>query len=211
MSHVKSFVLLGLALLIAPTAARADIAVLANGTTFKIGSHRVESGLVWLALKDGGEVGLPEASISGYVPDEIVEEVAAAVAAAPAGVDLEALIAETAHRHHLNPALVRSVVAVESAFQPDAISPKGAQGLMQLMPQTARSLGVADPFDPAQNLDGGTRHLKDLVARYGGNLDLALAAYNAGQGAVAKHRGVPPYRETRQYVKKVLERYRKGR
>lgn len=203
--------LLGLALLIAPVAAKADIAVLANGTTFKIGAHRIESGLVWLSLKDGGEVGLPEAAISGYVPDEIVEEVAAAVAAAPPGVDLDALIAETARRHHLNPALVRSVVAVESAFQPDAVSAKGAQGLMQLMPQTARSLGVADPFDPAQNLDGGTRHLKDLVARYGGNLDLALAAYNAGQGAVAKHRGVPPYRETRQYVKKVLERYRKGR
>jgi soluble lytic murein transglycosylase-like protein len=72
-------------------------------------------------------------------------------------------------------------------------------------------LGVADPFDAAQNLDGGTRYLKDLVARFGGNLDLALAAYNAGQGAVQKHRGVPPYPETRAYVRKVLERYRKGR
>ncbi len=208
---MKRILALGLALLVAPAAARGDIAVLANGTTFKIGSHRLESGLVWLALKDGGEVGLPEAAISGYVPDEIVDEVTAAVAAAPPGIDLEALIAETARRHHLNPALVRSVVAVESAFQPNATSPKGAQGLMQLMPQTARSLGVADPFDPAQNLDGGTRHLKGLVARYGGNLDLALAAYNAGQGAVEKHRGIPPYAETRQYVKKVLERYRKGR
>ncbi len=208
---MKRALLFGVALLVAPTAARADIAVLANGTSFKIGSRRVESGLVWLSLKGGGEVGLPEAAISGYVPDEIVEEVAAAMAAAPPGLDLETLIAETARRHNLNPALVRSVVAVESAFQPNAISPKGAQGLMQLMPQTARSLGVADPFDPGQNLDGGTRHLKELVARYGGNLHLALAAYNAGQGAVQKHRGVPPYRETRSYVKKVLERYRKGR
>lgn len=208
---MKRALLLGVALLIAPAAAWADIAVLSNGTTFKIGSRRVESGLVWLSLKDGGEVGLPEAAVSGYVPDEIVEEVAAAVAAAPPGLDLETLIAETARRHNLNPALVRSVVAVESAFHPNAVSPKGAQGLMQLMPHTARSLGVADPFDPAQNLDGGTRHLKDLVARYGGNLDLALAAYNAGQGAVQRHRGVPPYRETREYVKKVLERYRKGR
>jgi len=208
---VKRSFLLGVALLIAPAAARADIAVLANGSTFKITSHRVADGVTWLSLKDGGEVGLPEAAVSGYVPDEIMEEVAAAVATAPPGLDLETLIAETARRHRLDPALVRAVVRVESAFQPQAVSPKGAQGLMQLMPGTARSLGVADPLDPAQNLDGGTRYLKDLVARYGGNLDLALAAYNAGERAVQRHGGVPPYPETREYVKKVLERYRKGR
>ena len=101
-----------------------------------------------------------------------------------------------------------AVVSVESGFRPQAVSPKGAQGLMQLMPKTASSLGVADAFDPAQNLDGGARHLGQLLTLYGGDLTRALAAYNAGEGAVDRHRGVPPYRETRAYVKKVLERYR---
>ncbi len=101
-----------------------------------------------------------------------------------------------------------AVVSVESGFRPQAVSPKGAQGLMQLMPRTASSLGVADAFDPAQNLDGGTRHLGQLLTLYGGDLVRALAAYNAGEGAVVRHGGVPPYRETRAYVKKVLEQYR---
>jgi soluble lytic murein transglycosylase-like protein len=96
---------------------------------------------------------------------------------------------------------------VESAFQARAVSPKGASGLMQLMPATASSLGVQDALDPAENLDGGTRHLGSLLTLYGGDLRRALAAYNAGEGAVARHGGVPPYRETRAYVRKVLERY----
>ena len=106
---------------------------------------------------------------------------------------------------------MRAVVGVESGFQPQAVSPKGAQGLMQLMPATARDLGVADPFDPAANLDGGSRYLSSLVARYDGDLTKALAAYNAGMGAVARHGGVPPYTETRNYVRKVLGRYQGGK
>ena len=101
-----------------------------------------------------------------------------------------------------------AVVGVESGFRPEAVSPKGAQGLMQLMPGTSRELGVADPLDPEQNLDGGVRHLGALLTLYDGDLTRALAAYNAGQGAVARHDGVPPYRETQAYVKKVLARYR---
>jgi soluble lytic murein transglycosylase-like protein len=93
---------------------------------------------------------------------------------------------------------------VESGFQPDAVSHKGAQGLMQLMPGTARELGVTDALDPAQNLDGGTRYLRMLIAQYGGDLGKALAAYNAGPGAVKRHGGIPPYRETHHYIDKVL-------
>ena len=191
-----------LAMLAVPT--RADIAVLTNGQTFKVTTHRVEEGLVYLSLKDGGEIGVPAASLRGLVPDEVVEEVAMAP---PGSGDLRELATAAARRHGLDPGLVLAVVSVESAFRPEAVSRKGAQGLMQLMPATAASLGVKDVFDPVENLDGGSRHLGSLLTLYGGDLVSALAAYNAGAGAVARHGGVPPYRETRAYVKKVLERY----
>jgi soluble lytic murein transglycosylase-like protein len=116
-------------------------------------------------------------------------------------------IAATAARHGVDPRLVEAVVRVESGGQPQAVSPKGARGLMQLMPARAAALGIGDAFDPAANLDGGVRHLRDLLARYSGDLSLALAAYNAGEEAVRLHRGVPPYRETRDYVRKVMALY----
>jgi soluble lytic murein transglycosylase-like protein len=110
-----------------------------------------------------------------------------------------------AARHGVSSSLVESVIRAESAFNPSAISPKGAQGLMQLMPQTANSLGVRNAFDPKQNIEGGVRHLRYLIDRYPGNLPLAIAAYNAGEGAVDRYRGIPPYAETQDYVRKVLQ------
>ena len=106
-----------------------------------------------------------------------------------------------ARRHGVDPLLVRAVIRVESNFDPRAVSPKGAAGLMQLMPETAMRYGVDNRFDPAQNVDGGVRYLRDLMAMFDGNLSLALAAYNAGEGAVLKYgRRIPPYPETQQYV-----------
>jgi soluble lytic murein transglycosylase-like protein len=195
-----------LALLFAP-AAGADIAVLANGQTMKVASVRRDQGQVWLGLKDGGEIALPSAELRGIVPDEVLDEVLEEIADAPAGSDLTALATAAARRHHLDPALVLALVQVESAFQPRAVSPKGAQGLTQLMPATAREMGVTDVLDPVQNLDGGARYLSWLLNRYGGDLRRALAAYNAGPGAVDRHQGVPPYRETLKYVRRVLEKY----
>jgi soluble lytic murein transglycosylase-like protein len=116
----------------------------------------------------------------------------------------EPLIQEHATRRALRPELVRAVIQVESGFNARALSPKGAMGLMQLMPATARSLGVNNPWDPAQNIRGGTDYLRQLLDEYDGNEELALAAYNAGAGAVAKYgRRIPPYRETRDYVRRV--------
>jgi len=182
--------------------AQADIALLASGTTLKVTAQRREGSMVVLSLKGGGEVGVPATELRGVVPDEVLDEVIPAAG----GKELAAMVIAAARRHSLDPDLVQAVVAVESGFRPDAVSPKGAQGLMQLMPYTARALGVKDTFDPAANLDGGTRYLRALIERYGGDVTRALAAYNAGEGAVARHGGVPPYPETLAYVRKVLER-----
>lgn len=117
------------------------------------------------------------------------------------------LIQHTARRHGLDHSLVTAVIKVESDFDPGAVSVKGARGLMQLMPGTARELGVRDSFDPWENVEGGVRYLRNLLEFFNGNLPLALAAYNAGREAVLQHGGIPPYPETRQYVEKVLQYY----
>jgi len=119
----------------------------------------------------------------------------------------DGLIGLTAREHQLQPALVKAVIAAESNFDPDAVSRKGAQGLMQLMPETAAALGVADPLHPLENVRGGSRYLRLMIDRYG-DLERALAAYNAGPTAVDHYGGVPPYPETRDYVRRVLTYYR---
>jgi hypothetical protein len=124
--------------------------------------------------------------------------------------DIDAAIDEAAARHHVDPSLVRSVVKVESNFNPNAVSRAGAMGLMQLMPSTARSLNVSNPFDPQQNVDAGVRHLRKLLDSYGGNVSLSLAAYNAGSGAVARSAGIPNFKETRNYVRRITTLYNGG-
>jgi len=119
--------------------------------------------------------------------------------------DIDAAIDQAAERHNVDPNLVRSVVKVESNFNPNAVSRKGAMGLMQLMPATARSLNVSNPFDPQQNVDAGVRHLKQLLESYRGDVRLSLAAYNAGAGAVARSAGIPRFAETQNYVRRITD------
>jgi soluble lytic murein transglycosylase-like protein len=122
-------------------------------------------------------------------------------------LSIDSAIEQAAARHNVDPNLVRAVVKVESNFNPNAVSRKGAMGLMQLMPATARQLKVSNPFDPEQNVDAGVRHLKQLLESYNGDIKLTLAAYNAGAGAVARSAGVPRYAETQNYVRRITHLY----
>jgi hypothetical protein len=124
-----------------------------------------------------------------------------------AGPEIRQLVTRVSLEHGLDPQLVHSVVTVESGYNVRAVSPKGALGLMQLMPATARQLRVRNAFDPEQNVRGGVRWLGRLLERFNGDVVLALAAYNAGEGAVLRYGGVPPYRETRQYVARIMQLY----
>jgi len=124
--------------------------------------------------------------------------------------ELDRLVQQTAEKHRVDPRLVRAVISTESNWNAAAVSPKGALGLMQLGPGTAQQLGVADAFDPAQNVDAGVRYLAMMLDRYNGDLHRALAAYNAGPGAVDRSGGVPRFRETRNYVQKVTSAYLGG-
>ncbi|MCZ6489818.1 MAG: lytic transglycosylase domain-containing protein [Acidobacteria bacterium] len=121
--------------------------------------------------------------------------------------NLDHVIQRSANRHQVDPDLVRAIVRVESNYNPYAVSSRGAQGLMQLIPATARRFGVRDAFDPSANLEGGIRYLKHLMELYDGDLELVLAAYNAGENAVSRYNGVPPFRETRNYLRKISQIY----
>jgi soluble lytic murein transglycosylase-like protein len=190
-----------------------EYAVLRNG--FRIHAQTHESvGSTTRLHTATGSVDVPSADIARFEIEEYVALAAPAEepvvpAAATAPPTPRELIEQAAVKHGLRPEFVASVALAESAYRTDAISPKGAVGLMQLMPGTAQELGV-DPRDPAQNAEAGARYLKQLLLRYAGSPDpvrLALAAYSAGPAAVDKYRNIPPYRETQQYVERVLRRY----
>lgn len=198
--------------------AGAELAFFANGRNLSISGHRLEAEQIVLQLRGGGEMTVERSLIHAILPDEVpypvdppafaegegtADNAAASTSAlapiAPAAV--QRLIERVAGEHGVDAALVKAVVAVESGFQTRARSPKGAVGLMQVLPSTARQYGIANLYDPAANLQAGVRHLKGLLERL--PLALALAAYNAGEGAVQQFRGIPPYPETRAYVARV--------
>ena len=177
--------------------------VLTTGSRMHVDRHETSGSRVRL-YTESGFIEIEAGLVRGFEPDESLpapEVPKTAPAPSPAATPGD-LADAAADRYGLSRALVRSVMAAESAAQPGAISAKGAIGLMQLMPGTARDLGV-DPKDPAQNVDGGTRYLRDLLIRYDGQLWHALAAYNAGPGAVDKYNGLPPYSETLRYVNRI--------
>jgi soluble lytic murein transglycosylase-like protein len=206
--------LTGFCLLLVFPAFAGEYAVLSNGARLHVDRHEANGDHVRL-YNGAGYTELAEGLVSRFEPDGQTPAVPASTPAAPVPAAAPAtavpldLADAAADKYGLPRALVRSVMAAESGFQPFAVSPKGAIGLMQLMPGTAQTLN-ADPRDPAQNTDAGARYLRDLLQKYDGRLWHALAAYNAGPAAVDKYHGVPPYRETINYVKRIDTRYKKS-
>jgi soluble lytic murein transglycosylase-like protein len=188
--------------------AHAELVYFTTGRTLSIKSHRIDGASVVLALRTGGEIVTDASVVERFAPDEVpYPEDAPPAPAAPAVVDpivpYGAIIDRVAAAQGVSPQLVKAVIKVESAYQERARSRKGAMGLMQLMPDTARQFAVQNPYEPESNIEGGIRYLKSLLDRY--ELKLALAAYNAGEGAVKRFGGVPPYPETQKYVADILK------
>ena len=216
---------LGLLLALAATAPAAEVAVLRNGYTIR---HEVREEVgtltrLYLSTDRSSFVDIPTADLDHFEHDDapvFPTSVAEPPAAAPRAIpvvssrspkatqqEIADAIGSASSRYRLDPDFVASVVSAESNFNSRAVSPKGAQGLMQLMPGTASQLGVDNAFDPAKNTDGGTRYLRQLLERFNFDVAKALAAYNAGPLRVDQHNGVPPYRETRKYVTRIINDY----
>ena len=184
-----------------PVSARADYLVLRNGARMNVSSYELRGDRYRVQI-DGGWAEIAAANVVAIEPEEIfVAAPKMPLTQAPFGE----LIRKSAEKYGVDVDLVFSVVAAESNFNPKAVSRRNARGLMQLLPETAKRLGVRDIYDPAQNIDGGTRYLRDLLKLYEG--DLALAAYNAGPGAVQRYGRIPPYNETIAYVRAIRKTY----
>ena len=183
----------------------AYLALLRNG--FSIRHQRSEArdgGITRLYTSSDDFVDVPTLEIASIEAEEALPQ----PPQPPPTPDVPQLVDLASDKHRVDADFIRSVIRAESGFNPRALSPKGAQGLMQLMPQTALKLGVQNPFEPSANIDAGTRYLRDLLLQYHGDVAKALAAYNAGPLRVAQYNGVPPYRETKQFIERVESAYR---
>jgi len=210
-AELKRLAWLALILLLgAWTLSAGEHAILRTGFRLRVERHENAGAVTHLFLPGGGVVQVSTADILRFESDEYTPpapSVSSPADGALGASGLQQLVRTSGERHGLDPDLIDSVIRAESAGNPRAVSPKGAAGLMQLMPATARDLSVSDVFDPTQNVDAGTRYLRWLLGLYNNDLTLALAAYNAGPEKVAAHKGVPPYAETRGYVSRVIRSY----
>jgi soluble lytic murein transglycosylase-like protein len=198
------------------TPAHAELVFFSSGRSLSVKKYRIDGDQLVLTLRSGGEIICERAGIDRIEPDEVPypePEPEAAPVAAVVAVPLAApwvpygeIIDQVSAQHGVPAGLVKAVIKVESAYRQGARSPKGAMGLMQLMPGTARQYAVVNPYEPRANIEGGTRYLKSLLDRFV-ELPLALAAYNAGEAAVLRFGGIPPYPETQAYVKSVLRAF----
>jgi len=183
-----------------------EVAVLRNGFTIRHERHEQAGDMTRLYLTEapGSYVDVPTDQVVGFEADDYVPPAQVSVAIPASAPALGEVVRVAADRNKIDPALIMSVIRSESAFRANAVSAKGARGLMQLMPQTASRLGVTNPLDPIANVEGGTLYLRQLLDRYNNDLVKALAAYNAGPGRVDQYGGLPPYAETRAYVTEIV-------
>ncbi len=187
--------------------ASAELVFFSTGRSMSVKGHRQEGSDIVLLLRGGGEIVCPGSIVTRIAPDEVPipdDPGPGAASSIEVPAAYRTLIDQSAARHGVDVNLVRAIIKVESAYRAAARSRKGAIGLMQLMPDTARRFAVANPYDPGANIDGGIRYLKFLLNRFNVNVPLAVAAYNAGEAAVDRFNGIPPYAETRNYVRAVL-------
>jgi soluble lytic murein transglycosylase-like protein len=201
----RRVVLVLLALQAAAGVASAELVFLASGRTLSVKAHRLEGDSFVLTLRSGGEIVCAASLVERIGPDEMPypePEPEPAASRPVAAVPFTEIINAAAAREGVDARLVDAVIRVESGYRANARSPKGAMGLMQLMPGTARRYAVRDPYNPSDNINAGTRHLRSLLDRF--DLALALAAYNAGEAAVERFGGIPPYAETQDYVRRIL-------
>ena len=199
---MKRAIIFAALLVAAAPGARADYAVLRSGLRLHITGYELAGGRVRLTV-EGGMVEVAADDILSVEPESVFPAVPSVP---PPEGPYGMLIRDAAKRHGVDEKLIQHVIAVESNFNPRAVSHRQASGLMQILPQTAARYSVANIFDPAQNIEAGTRYLKELLERYRGDLKLALAAYNAGPEMVERYGGVPPFRETRNYVRQITAR-----
>lgn len=192
----------------ASMAQAAELAVLQNGFSIRHERHEVvgDTTRLYTANTPDSFIELPTSQIASYAPDDTPP-----APSAQTKPDVNAIVKDAGTKHGLDPDFIASVVHAESGYNVKAVSPKGARGLMQLMPRTAEQLGVKDSFDPAANVDGGTKYLRALLDQYNGDVPKALAAYNAGTARVTQYNGVPPYRETTAYVRRIIAEYNRKR
>ena len=196
----------GLLLLASCLPARADYVVLRSGARLNVSGYEILGDHYRLHVQ-GGVADVPVEDIVAIEPEEIFTP---STEPLTEKTPFQKLIRDAAARYHLDPTLIHSVISIESNFNAKAVSHKNARGLMQLMPRTAELMGVKDPFDPVQNIDGGSHYLSDMLKKYGNDITLALAAYNAGPDSVDKYgRHVPPYLETMKYVQRIAKTYAK--
>jgi soluble lytic murein transglycosylase-like protein len=226
--RIRGSVLTAVALALSCVAAVASAPTLhvifADGRALEVEGYEVEGERAILTLPGGGMLAVPAsriARVEGAQAPSAREDGASSSSPGPAAIDeesaaagdeqesltVDSIVRAAAAKYGLEPQLLAAVIAVESGYRTNAVSPKGAQGLMQLMPATASDLSVTDPFDPEQNIDGGARYLKQLLDQHGDSFVEALAAYNAGAGRVARYKGIPPYKETIEYIRRVLDQY----
>lgn len=204
---LRTFFFFALVLIFSQPCAAMELVVFKSGRSLVVESYGEKGVLALMVLPGGGEIGVPKRLVSAHYPGYVPARGDDSASTLPESLPYRKLIAKYCRKYQMDWKIVAAVIKVESNFNPEAVSPRGAQGLMQLMPSTQKEMGVNKPFDPEENIKGGVHYLRKLLDTFQGDLELTLAAYNAGISRVKAGNSVPPFPETRAYVTKIISLY----